>query len=383
MKPTAMRNHRRRLDRWFPKREFIVQADGKSRSITLSPRLQAAAVALLATSACAGIAGLGSLAGTRHETQVMHAALLDREAEVSREQQQVATFGDQVKAATARLEKRQDFIDRMVEMLPDADADGAGSADPAIGTTAGSDAALPQLGVAVPEASGLAQVERRQLAAVETLARFAQGRTARAEQAIRRLGLDPRRVVAATSDSVESGMGGPLEKLSTEADGSLDPRFERLGASLAHMAALEQGLIHMPQVMPTDLARTTSPFGYRRDPFTGEAAMHAGLDFAGRIGDPVHAAAAGTVSFVGVRSGYGNVVEIAHGNGLTTRYAHMSASKARVGQKVQAGAVIGAVGSTGRSTGPHLHFEVRVGERAVNPRPFLEKAPDILANLRS
>ena len=127
----------------------------------------------------------------------------------------------------------------------------------------------------------------------------------------------------------------------------------------------------------------SSGFGYRSDPIHGGAAMHTGLDFRGPIGSPIHAAAQGTVSFVGMKNGYGRVVEISHGNGMLTRYAHMSAWKARVGQQVEAGEVIGLIGSTGRSTGPHLHFEVRINDRAVNPRPFLEAAPHVLEEARA
>ena len=100
--------------------------------------------------------------------------------------------------------------------------------------------------------------------------------------------------------------------------------------------------------------------------------MHAGLDFRGPLGAPIYAAADGRVSFAGVKNGYGNCLEIVHGNGMMTRYAHMSGFRARVGQTVRAGDVIGAIGNSGRSTGPHLHFEVRVNDQAVNPRPFLE-----------
>ena len=148
------------------------------------------------------------------------------------------------------------------------------------------------------------------------------------------------------------------------------------------MDALERGLDGIPQVMPTDYSNITSGFGYRRDPFTGAAAMHKGLDFRGHIGTPIHAAADGVVSFVGQIRGYGNVVEIRHGNGLVTRYAHMSKFKTKRGTRVAAGDVIGLIGNTGRSTGPHLHFEVRVNGRAVNPRPFLESAPHVLEEAR-
>jgi murein DD-endopeptidase MepM/ murein hydrolase activator NlpD len=126
----------------------------------------------------------------------------------------------------------------------------------------------------------------------------------------------------------------------------------------------------------------SSGFGYRSDPFLGTAAFHAGLDFKGPIGAPIFAAARGRVAFVGQRNGYGNCVEIDHGNGLMTRYAHMSAFRTRVGETVVAGQTIGAVGSTGRSTGPHLHFEVRLNGQPVNPRPFLEVAPNVLEKAR-
>ncbi len=121
----------------------------------------------------------------------------------------------------------------------------------------------------------------------------------------------------------------------------------------------------------------SSGFGYRSDPINGGAAFHAGLDFKGPIGAPIYAAAKGTISFAGRKQGYGNCVEIDHGNGLMTRYAHMSRIGAVLGQSVAAGDTIGAIGSTGRSTGPHLHFEVRIGGRPVNPRPFLEKGRDV------
>lgn len=148
------------------------------------------------------------------------------------------------------------------------------------------------------------------------------------------------------------------------------------------MNALERSLAGIPQVLPASLEFISSGFGYRADPFNGGAAFHAGLDFRGPIGAPIHAAAKGKVSFAGVKQGYGNVIEIDHGNGLLTRYAHMSRFAARVGQPVDAGAVIGAIGNTGRSTGPHLHFEVRIHDRPVNPRPFLEAAPHVLEDSR-
>ena len=365
--------------RWFKERELVLRTDGRARSIKLGARVQLAGAALLASAGCAALALGASLTHRRMETRAMQVSLSDWQEDVAHQEQQVAAYRDELDETRVALEKRQAFLERMVQMLPEEET---ASADPAAAEQAG-DKRLRRIGAVVPEANGLARLEQRQLAAVSQLTAYAEGRAARTERAIRGLGLDPRGVMRATSGAAHAAMGGPLEALSTEADGSLDPRFERLGASLARLAALEAGLERVPQVMPTAMGRMTSNFGYRRDPFTGGAAMHSGLDFGGRTGDPIRAAAAGRVSFVGTRSGYGNVVEITHGNGLLTRYAHMSAWKARAGQQVAAGEVIGAIGSTGRSTGPHLHFEVRINGAAVNPRPLLEGARDALAEVRS
>jgi murein DD-endopeptidase MepM/ murein hydrolase activator NlpD len=198
--------------------------------------------------------------------------------------------------------------------------------------------------------------------------------------AMRKLGLNPARMLAMVED--RSAMGGPLIALLPSAKGSVDPRFRRLGLSLARMDALQRGLLGIPQVVPAAGRHISSNFGYRSDPFSGAGAFHAGLDFKGPTGAPIFAAAHGIVASVGRRAGYGKCVEIDHGNGLRTRYAHMSAFRARAGQMVRAGQVIGAVGSTGRSTGPHLHFEVRLNGQPVNPRPFLEVAPNVLEKAR-
>src|SRR3546814_6110211 len=123
-------------------------------------------------------------------------------------------------------------------------------------------------------------------------------------------------------------------------------------------------------------------YGYRSDPFNGHAAFFAGLDFPGSMGQPILAAASGKVSFVGQRSGYGNVIEVTHGNGILTRYAHLSGFSARVGQQVARGDAIARMGSTGRSTGPHLHFEVRVNGNAINPRRSEEHTSELQSLMR-
>src|SRR5258705_9751787 len=115
----------------------------------------------------------------------------------------------------------------------------------------------------------------------------------------------------------------------------------------------------------------TSGFGVRSDPFLGRPAMHSGLDFRSETGDPVRATANGVVESAGWNGGYGNMVEIDHGNGFSTRYGHMSKIEVKVGQQIKIGQIIGRVGSTGRSTGPHLHYETRIDGDAVDPQKFL------------
>ena len=116
----------------------------------------------------------------------------------------------------------------------------------------------------------------------------------------------------------------------------------------------------------------TSNFGTRKDPFTGEGRMHAGIDFRGPIGTPIRAAGAGRVITADVTGGYGNLVEVEHGNGLVSRYAHLSAIQVAVGASVTPGTVVGLLGSTGRSTGPHLHYETRLNGGPLDPMRFIQ-----------
>ncbi|MFN6935720.1 MAG: M23 family metallopeptidase, partial [Tsuneonella sp.] len=302
-------------------------------------------------------------------------SLLEREAQVASSEERVGAYRKDINAAVDDLARRQTFIEEMVDALPADARNGETVTD----STAEAKETVEKISRLFPEAAPLARIEARQLAFVEKLTRYADRRSERSAEAIRKLGLDPRAMVRAAS---RGAMGGPLQKLATGSDGKLDPRFERLGLSLARMEALDRSLAGIPQYRPAAVEMLTSSYGFRRDPFTGESAMHSGLDFRGPTGAPIYAAAKGRVSYVGQKSGYGNVVEISHGNGMITRYAHMSKFHSRVGQEVAAGDVIGAIGSTGRSTGPHLHFEVRVNDRAVNPRPFLEAAPHVLKEAR-
>ncbi len=162
---------------------------------------------------------------------------------------------------------------------------------------------------------------------------------------------------------------------------ALDSGIEQLASQFntqqAQLSALQSLLMDAridsnlkPTGMPVQ-GYISSYFGMRADPFDGRSARHTGIDVATPLGTPVHAVAEGMVTFAGVRSGYGNVVEIDHGNGYMTRYAHNSALEVHPGQHVQVGDVISKAGSTGRSTGSHLHFEVWHDGSVVNPLAFV------------
>ncbi len=157
--------------------------------------------------------------------------------------------------------------------------------------------------------------------------------------------------------------------------GQLEQQFSGSGQQLDVLASLlfdhqlEQNAV--PSRMPIKNTYITSSFGGRADPFSGGAANHKGIDFHASVGDPVMAVADGVVSYSGVRGGYGNVVEVDHGNGYVTRYAHNSRLTVKVGDLVRAGQQVAKAGSTGRSTGAHVHFEVWKDGRVMNPRKFL------------
>ena len=174
------------------------------------------------------------------------------------------------------------------------------------------------------------------------------------------------------------GVGPTRDMAPSELRGGLDQLESQFKASGEQLSVLESLLFNRkldqeatPSRMPIADSYVTSGFGGRADPFGGGAAFHKGMDFHANTGDPVLAVADGVVSYAGVRSGYGNVVEIDHGNGYMTRYAHNRKNLVRVGQRVHAGEEIAFVGETGRATGPHCHFEVWLRGKPVNPLAYV------------
>jgi len=284
------------------------------------------------------------------------AALSARAATVARSASRVAAFHSSVDGIADRVEQRQRQLDRLVGRY-------FGKIDhAATGKPIASRAALPETG-------RLAAIEQRQIAFAGALSEAAAARSRKAEIALQHFGINPRTV----AESVPEGVGGPLVPLSAS-----EAALFQLGQTLTRLDRLERALIALPSNLPAMPVMLSSSFGLRSDPFTHGAAMHTGLDIRGQFGQPIYAAAGGRVVRVGPWSGYGNVVVIDHGHGIETRYGHLSGFTCRPGMIVRAGDQIARMGSTGRSTGNHLHFEVRINGRAVNPRPFLEASSDVL-----
>ncbi|WP_411340443.1 M23 family metallopeptidase [Sphingopyxis sp. J-6] len=374
---TGLRQWRERVSALFQDHEIFVRTHGHVRFLRVSAVWQkrVALIAGLVLLAWAG-ATLAVLvnqlfsSGERAEVAQKQAAAAAAEA-------RIAKYRDRVAETAADLEERQNQLDEWQKSyfgdepaIPGEAAAAGAEAKPEPLKTSAIDPNLP------PEAQALARIEARQEAFSARLLAAVSARAAKAESAVAKLGLDPASLVR----SAAAGRGGPFIPYRNRLGraGELGKGFAALEGALFRMEVLERTLVAIPSGQPANVLMLSSSYGYRSDPFTGAGAMHSGLDFPGPIGSPILAAAPGKVVFVGQKSGYGNVVEVDHGQGILTRYAHLSGFTTKVGSAVAAGQQIAKMGSTGRSTGSHLHFEVRLNGAAVNPRRFLEAKADVL-----
>ena len=201
------------------------------------------------------------------------------------------------------------------------------------------------------------------------------------DKMFRDAGLNPNQLIDAVRSGY-SGQGGPLSPISLSTMGlSGSPDETRANAILAGLDNLNLyrlAAFRVPLGLPVHTAfRFTSGFGYRNDPINGSGRMHEGQDLAGDYGSPIYAPADGTVTFAGWESGYGRLIKISHAFGIETRYGHLSQIRVDVGQKVSRGDRIGDMGNSGRSTGTHLHYEVRLNGTAVNPMTFIRAANNV------
>ena len=227
-------------------------------------------------------------------------------------------------------------------------------------------------GAIVSLSAAIDQTQTQQVKAVSDLETLLTRATSRYRTVITDANLDPDRLTVAAA--AQPAQGGPFIPVTIDPKaGAFEAAVFRIQPKISQFARLRKTVHALPlrRPMPAGDGDMTSNFGYRLDPFTRSPAMHSGIDFKAEHGAAIRSAGAGKVVTAEYSGGYGNMVEIDHGNEIFTRYGHMSAILVSEGQVIQPGTVIGRVGSTGRSTGPHLHYETRIGSEAVDPTRFI------------
>jgi murein DD-endopeptidase MepM/ murein hydrolase activator NlpD len=355
-----------RLAGWFVDREFFMRSNGQVRFIKISAQLQRRVATVVASIVGVWLVITLGMMVNQFSVSFERMALTRKQQKIESAEERVAKYRDSIDDVADDLEKRQKLLEDAAEKF--------GGNIPAVETEGDAAKTANKIGAAIPEAARLARIEATQIAIAEHLTRVATVRSQRAEASIRKFGLDPAQLSLAAGEA----QGGPFIPFFGKSEDVRDPRFSKMENALERMNRMERALAGIPTSLPARQFMMSSGFGYRHDPFTGAGAMHGGLDFKGPHASPILAAAEGEVTFAGGMGGYGNCIEITHANGLVTRYAHMSGFTVSLGQRVKRGIQIGRMGSTGRSTGTHLHFEVRVNGAAINPLKFLEANPDVL-----
>lgn len=210
----------------------------------------------------------------------------------------------------------------------------------------------------------LRTIETEQMARVATLAEDADRTADAISDALETAGF------RTDQETRESGIGGPY--IPVDSVSMFETRVRQLDEALARLETVKKNANLLPIHNPAPGFPVSSSFGVRRDPLLGTPAMHAGMDFRVPYGDQARTSGAGTVVTAGWNAGYGRMVEVDHGQGMTTRYAHLSRILVKSGDKLDRGDAVGLVGSSGRSTGPHLHYEVRRGGVAIDPLKFIK-----------
>lgn len=370
---------RARLIALVPEREIFMRAGGTVRFVRVTTRIQLLAIGALALILAVWALATAAMIGRQAYLGVAQARVEAQRAVVDNAAAKARADRRSVDAIASDLEERQDALDALMRSHFGVSIDHSrvvgpeSDAAPAQEGAAGARNRSPTLGM-TPARSGtdrLAAVRDRQQRFADAMREAAAARLTRVEAAIRGFGLNPARLAGV-------GQGGPFEPATRSDLLREDEELRDLALLLGRLSALESTLSTIPSGRPTLAPMQSSSYGYRRDPFNGRPAFHSGIDFTGSYGQPILAASEGKIVFAGQRSGYGNCLEIDHGHGIVTRYAHLSRFTARIGDKVKRGQQVARMGSTGRSTGTHLHFEVRVNGNAVDPRPFLEARQDVL-----
>ncbi|WP_419316853.1 peptidoglycan DD-metalloendopeptidase family protein [Caulobacter sp. ErkDOM-E] len=365
---------RQSLEGLFPERHLYIRSGGEMRGYVFSTNKQLLAATVVGCAAlwmgvCTAAMMVNALAVSSTDQQVIKQRAYyerlnaDRQARLNSAVAQLSATNGSLDELAASVEKRHSALAMLV-----SDFKGVPGAAEALKTS------QPRLLAATPvqRIQATRMDQERLIDAAET---FAKSRAERLRLAMRMAGLD-----AGNYTGRGASLGGPLIEARDpralaavlDVDEEFATRIHRAATDMSDMRSLNAAAQKLPFFRPTSNPAMSSSYGVRFDPFTRRPAFHSGLDFPGAFYTPIMSTAPGVVSFTGVRSGYGNTIEIDHGGGFKTRYAHLQAISVRVGERVAIGQRVGAMGSTGRSTGPHLHYEVWANGRAQNPNRFLK-----------
>ena len=361
------------LQSLFRARDFFFHNGRVLRHVRFGVKAQIAAAVLLlaglllASATLTQAAGRAlSLTGLVDAPVPADVQVAELEAKLAAMETKVATISHAAQAHALRVERRQQFIASVVS--------GKGDPEQLAALIKPVETAAVARDVVAPFARLEARQDKLAMAAADRI----NARYAKTTAVLKRVGMRPARFVSG------GAMGGPFEEAPAreemdEAMTEADTGFRALFKSWKKLDMLQEGAIAIPSLKPVENLTLTSSFGVRSDPFRGTRAMHAGLDIPGPVGTPIYATADGVVARSGRYGAYGNLIEVNHGKGIQTRYGHLSRILVGSNVRVKRGQLIGHMGSTGRSTGPHLHYEVRVDGRAINPMPFLQTTDYLLA----
>ncbi len=368
MKPFSIATLGSTLRELFKTRDVIVHDGRDLRRFSVAGRTQAAFASVAGVALCFSAFGAANAAVMAAGMTGVLAPAASAETKLARLETKLKTMQANVMAIrhiadvrAARVEARQAFITAVLTGKQPAEL----AANPP-SLDAQTAALAPEVG------ARFARVELRQAALAAQVRAVAEQRYQQAVAKYRRIGIAPERLAAGNI-----GVGGPYEPVpanQSAVEAQADAQFRSLFQTWKKLDTVEKAAIAIPSAQPVQNVSYTSYFGVRSDPFRGGAAMHAGVDIPGVIGTPIYATADGIVARAERAGGYGNLVEINHGRGISTRYGHLSRLLVLPNARVSRGQIIALMGSTGRSTGSHLHYEVRIDGQAVNPVPFLQNA---------
>jgi murein DD-endopeptidase MepM/ murein hydrolase activator NlpD len=380
---TRVARLRRSLEELFPERHLYVRSGGEMKAFVLSTRKQMGVAGVVAGAAlwmgvCTAAMLVNVLSASSGDREVarMQAKM---ERYVADRQARLDSAIAQLNASTGGTEQLASTIEKRHAALALLLTDLKGSPGAAEALTPAINRALAAKDAAPMRRVEMVRISQEQL--LDAADTFAKSRADRLRLAFRLAGLTP-----ASYLPKAGSLGGPLIESKDpralaavlDVDENFADRIQHAATDLSDARALTDAAQTLPFARPTDDTPKTSGFGVRFDPFTRRPAFHSGLDFSGAMMTPIQATGPGVVSFTGVRSGYGNTIEIDHGRGFKTRYAHLRSIGVRVGERVAVGQRIGGMGSTGRSTGTHLHYEVWVNGRAQNPDRFVKAGAYVL-----